>query len=88
MVIFLNFTVFTRVEPGSREEVVMVRELFLEAFEMDTQGVFASDVIHTKEMVDSLVRLHQTQLFWMDAKILPLNVPHEISLIVSRQLLL
>ena len=56
LVIFLNFTIFTRVKPRSREEVVMVRELFLKAFEMDTQGIFASDVIHPKKMVDTLVR--------------------------------
>ena len=46
LVIFLNFTIFTRVKPSSREEVVMVRELFLEAFKMDTESVLASYVIH------------------------------------------
>ena len=56
LVIFLNFTIFTRVKPCSREEVVMVRELFLKAFEMDTKGIFASNVVHPKKMVDTLVR--------------------------------
>ena len=56
LIIFLNFTIFTWVKPCTREEVVMVRELFLKAFKMDTESVFASDVIHTKEVVDALVR--------------------------------
>ena len=61
----------------------MVRELLLEAVQVYAQGVLPSDVVHAKEMIDSLVRLHQTQLFRMDAEVLPLDVPLQVLRVCS-----
>ena len=78
LIIFLDVTVLTRVQPSPREEVEVVRELLLEALQMNAQGVLPGDVVHAKEVIDSLVRLHQTQLLRMDAEVLPLDVPLEV----------
>lgn len=78
LIIFLDVAVLARVQPCPREEVEVVRELLLEALQVYAQGVLPSDVVHAKEMIDSLVRLHQTQLFRMDAEVLPLDVPLQV----------
>ena len=35
-----------RVHPGRREEIVMVRELFLKPFQVRAQGALPADVVH------------------------------------------
>ena len=46
LVVLLDVTVFARVQPSPREEVVLIRKQFLKALEMDAQGVFPSDIVH------------------------------------------
>ena len=55
---------------------------------MDAQSVFPSNVVHTQVVIDSLVRKHQAQLLRVNTEVLPLDVPLEVSLIISLQLVL
>ena len=67
-----------RVQPGLREEVVLVWELLLETLQVDRQSVLARDVVHAKEVIDSLVRLQRRQKVRRDAKVLPTDLPIEL----------
>lgn len=42
---------------------------------MDSQSIFASNVVHAQEMIDSLKGEHGRQLVWVDAVVLPVNLP-------------
>ena len=86
-VIFLNVAVFAWIQPCPREEVVLVRKLLLEALQMYAQGVLPGDVVHAEEVVDSLVRKHYAQLLGVDAEVLPLDVPLQVSRVVRYELL-
>ena len=74
-IILLDVAVLARIQPGPREEVILVRKLLQEPLQMYAQCVLPGDVVHAEEVVDSLMRKHQTQLFWADAEVLPLDVP-------------
>ena len=56
LVILLDLTIFTWIEPCPREKVVMVRELFLESLKVDAESVLPGNVIHAKKVVNSLMR--------------------------------
>ena len=56
-VVLRNFMKVLRPQPGLWEKVVVVRELLLKSLEMDGQSVLSCDVVHTEEMVHSLMWL-------------------------------
>ena len=77
--VLLDIMEFSRVHPGLREEVVMLRELLLESLEMSSELTLTADVIHSQEVVDSLTRadgLHKLRVR-SHAAVSPVNVPNK-----------
>ena len=56
----------------------MVAELFVEALQVDGQGVLAGNIVHAQEVIDALVRLELRKEVRRDAMVLPANIPVQI----------
>lgn len=76
-----------RVEPSLWKEGIMVSELFVEALQVDGQGVLAGDIVHAQEVIDALVRLELRKEVRRDAMVLPANIPVQIFISIGQKLL-
>ena len=58
-----------------REVVVLMREPALHSHEMSSETIFTGEIIHSREMISSLMRPHPLQQFYGDRTIKPSYVP-------------
>jgi hypothetical protein len=75
----LQLVEIRRIEPGLWEEVVVVRELFLEFAQVRAQRVFSCDVIHAQKVVHSLEGLQRGEELGLDTEVLPPDFPLKFS---------
>lgn len=75
----LQLVEIRRIEPGLWEEVVVVRELFLEFAQVRAQRVFSCDVIHAQKVVHSLEGLQRGEELRLDTEVLPPDFPLKFS---------
>ena len=48
---------------------------------MDAEGVLAGDVVHSEEMVNSVMGLQGGKLVWTNTEVLPADVPLNASIL-------
>ena len=75
LVVLLNFVKVRRIEPCMRKKLVVVRKLLAESSQMNTKSIFPCDIVHPKKVINSLERLHVWKKVWLNAEILPPNLP-------------
>ena len=73
--IFLNIVELCGVHPGLREKVEVFGEFFLEPFQMDGESAFATDVVHSEEVVCFLEGGEAAEEFGRHPTICPKYVP-------------
>lgn len=77
-IVLLNLVQVGRVEPSVRKEGVVLGEFLLKALQVHAEGVFASNVVHAQEVVDSLAGTQRGKQVRHDAKVLPADVPRQL----------
>lgn len=71
-----------REHPSLRKEVIIVWEYFRHPHEISAKIIFSSQLIHSRVMIDSLMRLQLSQLFWSSTGyVAPIYVPVPILII-------
>ena len=64
-----------RVQPRLRKEIVKLWEFLLETLQVDRERILPCNIVHSQEVIDSLVGLKLGEKLWRDAKVLPADLP-------------
>lgn len=75
LIVLLNFVKVRRIKPCVRKKLVVVWKFLSESSQMNAKSIFPCYVVHPEKVINSLERLHVWKKVWLNAKILPPNLP-------------